>query len=427
MIVFPSDSLYQLRRSLGDRIQSGDLTAAEAFREALAADPNDSTALMRLGIDAQQTGDLVEAERLARASIQNHPHGPDGYRLLLQILDKRGADPQLVSGYTELWLKNIAYDEEALDALDFGKILPELPAEFLAGGHRNYELLQMILEHLEQSRLPEPAAVTHELEPYRVVHQLREAGEEPVSPKLIDTILARAEDCAPMLLGILREYGEDLIPEEDDPLVLRALALLGEFGDVAVLPQITEFLELEEEGFGDFARWAFHRISFRQPAAALNAIRQIIPQSAAVDRASLALQIAELPDVPGRLEVLQTVLNNLEQEGKEEQEVLLVGAITAAWVMQGRGSEFAASLLQKYRSQFTAATLKELKKLRVDGAGIGPYFATEDLATIYDVCGEDFGPPESIVKPPRPGRNDPCWCGSGRKYKKCHLDEDEGR
>ncbi len=25
----------------------------------------------------------------------------------------------------------------------------------------------------------------------------------------------------------------------------------------------------------------------------------------------------------------------------------------------------------------------------------------------------------------RLGRNDPCWCGSGKKYKKCHLSEDE--
>src|SRR5450759_802013 len=25
----------------------------------------------------------------------------------------------------------------------------------------------------------------------------------------------------------------------------------------------------------------------------------------------------------------------------------------------------------------------------------------------------------------KPGRNDPCWCGSGKKYKKCHLDSDE--
>ena len=26
---------------------------------------------------------------------------------------------------------------------------------------------------------------------------------------------------------------------------------------------------------------------------------------------------------------------------------------------------------------------------------------------------------------PSPGRNDECWCGSGRKYKKCHLETDE--
>ncbi len=28
---------------------------------------------------------------------------------------------------------------------------------------------------------------------------------------------------------------------------------------------------------------------------------------------------------------------------------------------------------------------------------------------------------------PRPGRNEPCWCGSGQKYKKCHLDEDRNK
>jgi len=25
----------------------------------------------------------------------------------------------------------------------------------------------------------------------------------------------------------------------------------------------------------------------------------------------------------------------------------------------------------------------------------------------------------------KPGRNDVCWCGSGKKYKKCHLPEDD--
>ena len=28
-------------------------------------------------------------------------------------------------------------------------------------------------------------------------------------------------------------------------------------------------------------------------------------------------------------------------------------------------------------------------------------------------------------KGPVPGRNDACWCGSGKKYKKCHSAFDE--
>ena len=32
---------------------------------------------------------------------------------------------------------------------------------------------------------------------------------------------------------------------------------------------------------------------------------------------------------------------------------------------------------------------------------------------------------EESVPALRPGRNDDCWCGSGKKYKKCHLPEDE--
>lgn len=31
----------------------------------------------------------------------------------------------------------------------------------------------------------------------------------------------------------------------------------------------------------------------------------------------------------------------------------------------------------------------------------------------------------TVERPERPGRNDPCWCGSGRKYKHCHWHEDQ--
>jgi len=32
---------------------------------------------------------------------------------------------------------------------------------------------------------------------------------------------------------------------------------------------------------------------------------------------------------------------------------------------------------------------------------------------------------DTVVLSPRIGRNEPCWCGSGSKYKKCHLAQDE--
>ncbi|MCK4857243.1 MAG: SEC-C domain-containing protein [candidate division Zixibacteria bacterium] len=34
-----------------------------------------------------------------------------------------------------------------------------------------------------------------------------------------------------------------------------------------------------------------------------------------------------------------------------------------------------------------------------------------------------FNRPPSSAK--NLGRNNPCWCGSGKKYKKCHYDSDQ--
>jgi preprotein translocase subunit SecA len=40
---------------------------------------------------------------------------------------------------------------------------------------------------------------------------------------------------------------------------------------------------------------------------------------------------------------------------------------------------------------------------------------------------EAAAPKPQTVKRDKPkiGRNDPCWCGSGKKYKNCHLRSDE--
>ena len=44
-------------------------------------------------------------------------------------------------------------------------------------------------------------------------------------------------------------------------------------------------------------------------------------------------------------------------------------------------------------------------------------WAVYDLRQIWKSMGPRV---ETIRKAPEPGRNDPCHCGSGKKYKKCH-------
>jgi preprotein translocase subunit SecA len=53
------------------------------------------------------------------------------------------------------------------------------------------------------------------------------------------------------------------------------------------------------------------------------------------------------------------------------------------------------------------------------GAGAG---ATATLAMSGGSTTSTAGAPRPIVKSEKEnvGRNDPCWCGSGKKFKKCH-------
>jgi len=46
---------------------------------------------------------------------------------------------------------------------------------------------------------------------------------------------------------------------------------------------------------------------------------------------------------------------------------------------------------------------------------------------LFRKLAEYFAGQKESCQPREVGRNDDCWCGSGIKYKKCHLDEDQKR
>jgi len=401
-MIFPPESIYEFRRELADKIASGELTDAEAYRQALAVDPHDPAATRFLALAAETNGDPILAAQLAHRFLEANPISHEGYLLLGRVLP----DPALAAAYAALGKQKLHFDPEAQANLEPG----DLPAPAPSG--------------------TEPEAVTCELEPHRLLHELFVAGLDAIEASLIDRVLARGADCAPLLLGVLNAYGEDLLHDADDGLVVRALALLGEIGDPAFLPALARFVPLEDDTIGGAARWAFLRIARQHPSETLDIIRRLSIGAEALDLAALAQQLCLMPEVPGRSEVLLALADNLAEFDKDERDLVIVSMLTSAHVMHGASSEPAASIETKYGAQLSREARKELKSLRAEIEEARQGIAEAEEPSIYEVCmdGFDVVDDEPFERAePKLGRNEPCWCGSGKKYKKCHLDSDESR
>jgi hypothetical protein len=406
-MIFPPESVYEFRRGLVAKMASGALSEAEASRQSLAVDPHDPAAARFLALTAEKDGNLALAAQLAHRFIEANPLSHEGYLVLSRVLPDR----PLAAAYGILGIKKLHFDPEAMAKLARPD-LPDPPAV------------------LAVEPAAEPEAVTRELEPHRLLHELFIAGLEAIDASLIDRVVARGADCAPLLLGILNAYGEDLLHEDDEGVVIRALALLGENGDPAALSALAKFVPLEDETMGGAARWAFLRTARRRPAEALDIIRQLSIGAEALDLAALAQQLCLMPDVPGRSEVLLSLADSVDEFDDDERDLVIVSILASAHVMHGAGSRAAATIEEQFGAQLSRAARKELKNLRTEIEAARQEIATAEEPSIYEVCqdGFDLVDDETFERAePKLGRNEPCWCGSGKKYKKCHLDADEGR
>jgi hypothetical protein len=398
-MIFPPESVYELRDELAAKMATGALSDAEAFRQALAVDPHDPAATRFLALAAEKDGDPVLAAQFAHRFIQADPLSHEGYALLGRVL----SDRPLAIAYLALSIKKLHFDPEAGPRLASAKV-PDPP---------------LVLPD-------EPEAVIRELEPHRLLHELFVAGLEAIDASLIDRVLARGADCAPLLFGVLNAYGEDLL-HDNDGLVVRALALLGEIGDPAALDALARFVPLEDETIGGAARWAFTRIARQRPAETLDIVRRLSIGAEALDLAALAQQLCMMPAIPGRAEVLLSLADNLSEFQKDERDLVIVSMLTSALVMHGAHAEPAITIEAQYGAQLSREARKELKNLRAEIEGARQEITEAEEPSVYEVCADGFDmvddePFERAA--PKLGRNEPCWCGSGKKYKKCHLDSD---
>jgi hypothetical protein len=253
------------------------------------------------------------------------------------------------------------------------------------------------------------------------------AGGEAVVPALVDVLLERTpgfpeasgEDFAPIhavdLLADLKA------PEGIDPMLTvlcttdwdtivhdRILVRLPEFGAAALEP-VLRFLDKKRRGslHDDlFAILADLKIRDER-------IFDLLVEQLWKDPASGAMNLGGYGD-PAALPLLSAVFDRFRPKrghGLFEKNRLLVELKDAIELLGGCLNAEQAAKFQTLVDEHEAITGEPVRS--------EPPTKAELMAMVERVKAESARA--------KRGRNDPCWCGSGRKYKKCHLREDEDR
>ena len=379
-----------------------DLPSGESFevqlaaaRKELEADPDDPELLRFVALHSERSSEpRNRVEEFAWRFVRAWPTSHEPYALLGRLY----ADTPRGEGFSVLAREKLHFDPEAAEEEEI-----EAPDD-----------------------VPEQAA--DELEPHLLLHRLQVAGMDEVEREVVDRVLARARDCEPLLRGAARCYADELIDMDGAPLAARALALLGEIGDPAALPFLAPYLGMEDDAVADGAGWAFRRISRRRPAETLHAIGRMTRDGEPWILADLAQQIALMPEAPGRKEALLALGARMTEFDEEGREVVTASMITAGLLIEGKNSPLAARIRQEHGAAISREMESDLRRIAKE-LGDSDAAVEDEPPTVYDiVCtGFDFedGNEPYVRELPKIGRNDPCWCGSGKKYKKCHLASDE--
>jgi len=432
-----SDSIIDSRARLLRDVDRGKITPEQFYPRLLDLEPADHIALLGMSRLRREAGDLAGAEDyLWRAALAQPCTWPP-YLGLSEMLSEQEA---LSQGLAELALNKLLLDEEDLKALGPGPIPFGLDEVEGYKDLSKVEQIELVTEALRRRRDLEPAVVTARLRPYRLIHQLQ-VGDD-LDTQLVDALVQEGEAIVPLLVGVLRGWAQSFLPEDEEDVVENALALLGEIGHAGAIPYLLEFATLENVDLSGAAGWALGRTIDRNPQQAARAFGEIAPGLGANERMAVLERVLRHPGLDASGELLARLSENLDHIPSPDFGAFLPTLIGAMIAARGRaGVEPARAVMRRHSDRLPRKSRRECEDLIEIGASgpPAPLPAQHSPWTVYDICGgkavwadedeedqEDFAlPPEPVQRRPTPGRNDPCWCGSGKKYKKCHLDSDE--
>jgi hypothetical protein len=395
MLITP-DSVIAARRTLYQQMEAGTLTHEQAFQQVLELDRDNLVALLGLSLVRRSAGNPEEAERLCWRGIQAHPCQHECYMLLAGLVMRHKKSSSLTEGLLELGLRKTLRDEEALNGLLKSGV------EF-----KNRADVEAALAELTAQRAPQPQRAADVLRPYRLIHELQVAPAGRLDRELLDLIVEHGAECGPLLIGVLRGWFEDELPEGEDFPAEASLALLGEIGDPEALPALVECCTLQEEALSDAAYWAVARIAARRPAETLEAFRRMAGEADPFGLGAIAQHLALMPPVEGAGELLLSMIERLRSMQRAERDVLFLMVATALLRVEGeRGPAIVEAAFDRHSRELTQKGRARCYQLL---KAWDPHRRAEiepDQRTVYDFCcwrereaQEEWKPEE-----PSPGR-----------------------
>jgi tetratricopeptide (TPR) repeat protein len=425
MLFRPKDIQKKVGRLLGEAVKQRD---AAAFLQVLELDPHCGAAYLGLGNLAMTAGQFEEAERYYWEGLAQQPCSYAFYFALAQLCKTREQNGELARDLTTLAFQKLSDGREKSPAIV--ELLNETMGQAAGLDFHNPEAFGLVANVMKSVVREQP--VDQRLRPYLLLQRM----QDEMSVELLDEIRADAPGMTPVLEGVLREWTVD--EDAIDGLVLCfSVALLGEIGPASALENLLDLSIFSDAGLFLHSQWAIYRMGQRFPEETLQEFHARIPEAPVSLRCGLAEQLSLMPGSPGGAAAARLLLDGFAKLAREEDAGYLLAAAAFALGKHGCVDE-AGAVIEQHRG-----SLDKDSRLAFDTfteTGFVPRLVEEEIdqCDIEDVCighafmdfedeeEEDEEIPLPPPPPPKPpGRNDPCWCGSGAKYKKCHLSADE--
>lgn len=438
-----SDEVLDARAAIVQQFRNNEITPEIAIERIRAIEPGSPFGFALEGDLLAAAGDLAGAEEALWNGLAGAPCSVGPLFHLAGIREKRGGDTGAVLPFRLLGLWQIAScdvvpDEVARNFEELGKAA-RAPEAYNALAERTQAAL---------GDAPWP----ERLEPYRLLTAVQRESISGLDPDLLREILDRYDCCEPVFRAALRQWADDEAAPLSDESASLLLAILGERGGPGLIDDLMPDDQYPTSPVMWHAEWAVWRLGQRFPAEAFDRLQALAATADTTARGLLAEQFYLLPSkAAGRKEAILRLLDGFPQEDDPEESAYLLLTVSTLMEMLGSPAD-ARAVMEKHQRRLDAETRRNLNEmlggehpfvpnlvsLALDELGIeeiaidlalmddpegGHDHDHDDFDDIDDEFEDEYDEPE--IAEPRPGRNDPCWCGSGKKYKKCHLAEDE--